>query len=319
MSLQQALQASTTTTNKLFNELQNTSDRALKARERLSGELIQELRRHADIEQKDLLPALAGDQGNADVASDAATTNRDLRAKIDELESLPKGDSSFLPLVAELRKLFKELVKDERKELLPAVEQALSDEETEALERTIEAPGDRPEAEQSSEGEQEQDGDEPSSEAAHEQDGGEQLAEPEPETERVEQPAERSDAEARKGKNVVRLAASQREADEPSDKAPAAVADRDSSRDGDKGPPRKLARIGAELRSVLVKSIKRSGHDSLELGKGILHDPKSIIRAQRTYLAATTRNVVESTKEIFAIIRGEPAADDPSLDPVTNV
>src|SRR4029453_9099419 len=46
---------------------------------------------------------------------------------------MPKGGEEFPSKLAELRKVFEQHVRDEKRELLPAVSQALSDEEAQAV------------------------------------------------------------------------------------------------------------------------------------------------------------------------------------------
>jgi hypothetical protein len=139
MTLQQTLQANTGKTKELFDQLQDTSDQAVKKRENLFGELARELRLHADLEQRDLIPALRKNDETKDLATEAAKTNRELRAKIDEIEALPKGDGNFQPRLAELRKLFDQQLREERRELVPAIRHNLSGKEVAAVEDKIEA------------------------------------------------------------------------------------------------------------------------------------------------------------------------------------
>ena len=65
--------------------------------------------------------------------SRATKANKELLAALDELEALPKGEAVFVERVTALRKLLQQHLRDERQELLPAVENALSDEEVDAV------------------------------------------------------------------------------------------------------------------------------------------------------------------------------------------
>src|SRR3712207_8922892 len=59
---------------------------------------------------------------------------------------MPKEGQDFLKRVAELRRVFQQHVRDEKKELLPAVRKALSEEEAQGIVERIEA--DKAEVEQ---------------------------------------------------------------------------------------------------------------------------------------------------------------------------
>jgi len=69
---------------------------------------------------------------------DALSDNRELRKLLGQLERTPKDDENFLSKVVELTRLFPQHVGDEKKELLPAVTKALSDEEAETVLANIE-------------------------------------------------------------------------------------------------------------------------------------------------------------------------------------
>ena len=69
---------------------------------------------------------------------DALSDNREIRKLLGQLERTPKDDENFLSKVMELRKPFQQHVRDEKKELLPAVTKALSDEEAETILANIE-------------------------------------------------------------------------------------------------------------------------------------------------------------------------------------
>jgi hypothetical protein len=55
-----------------------------------------------------------------------------------ELERLPKNSAEFISRVTELRTLFQQHIRDDRRELLPAVLEVLSDEEANAMVETVE-------------------------------------------------------------------------------------------------------------------------------------------------------------------------------------
>jgi hypothetical protein len=123
--------------NELFAKLLATSDAAVKTRERLFQDLREELELLARLQEEHLFPVLRR-HGMLDLLRDAAKDNEETATKLAELEGMPKNGSEFLDRVAELRKTFQQHIRDDRKELLPAVLQVLSDEEAQAVAEKVE-------------------------------------------------------------------------------------------------------------------------------------------------------------------------------------
>jgi hypothetical protein len=76
--------------------------------------------------------------GRFDLLQQALTDNEETNALLAELERLPKNSAEFISQVTELRTLFQQHIRDDRRELLPAVLEVLSDEETNAMIETVE-------------------------------------------------------------------------------------------------------------------------------------------------------------------------------------
>ena len=362
MTLQQTLQANDRKTIELFDKLQDTSDQAVKTRENLFGDLSHELRLHADIEQKHLFPALRGNDQTKDLVADATKTNRELRAKIDEIEGLAKGDKSFLPRLAELRKLFDEQVRDERRQLLPAARKALSDEEAQALADKIEARRAKAEEDQRADAEAKREAAKAEAEASRTAAEGRQAASEAVDSAKdsARELGKSASAAVRNGAEAARATGERaavevsrtvsRVRDEVSDTASrvrdqaadtaqrardkaedtarrlrqeaedTVAAYRETARERGRDVAavgsalRNFNRAGAEVRTVLVNSIRRSGRDMLELGKHIGRNPREFGAAQRDYAAAATRNLIETTNEVLAIIRSASAAGRQPLE-----
>jgi hypothetical protein len=123
--------------NELFDKLLATSDNAVKTRERLFADLKEELILLADLQEEHLFPVLRR-HGMRDLVQEAVNDNEVTGALLAELEAMPKNSSDFLGRVAELRQVFQQHIRDDRKELLPAVLKVLSDEEAEAVVEQVE-------------------------------------------------------------------------------------------------------------------------------------------------------------------------------------
>jgi hypothetical protein len=123
--------------NELFDKLLATSDNAVKTRERLLAELKEELELLASLQEEHLFPVLTR-HGMHDLVREATNDNQQTAALLGELERMPKNDAEFLGKVTELRRAFQQHIRDDRKELLPAVLKVLSDEEANAIAETVE-------------------------------------------------------------------------------------------------------------------------------------------------------------------------------------
>ena len=137
-TIRQFIQTSPTKAMELFGRLLDTSDTAVKTRERLFGQLKDELELAASLEEQHLFPVLKKHKETKELVQEALSDNKQTRKLLTELEHTAKDDEQFIPKVLELRKSFQQHVRDEKKELLPAVLKALSDEEAETILANIE-------------------------------------------------------------------------------------------------------------------------------------------------------------------------------------
>ena len=139
MTFRQLILNSPAKANELFAKLAETTDGAVKTREKLFSELKEELELLARLEEEHLFPVLRKHKQTKGLVSDAVNDNKQTKALLAEIDGMPKDGEEFRNKVAELRRVFQQHVRDEKKELLPAVRQALSDEETQAIVERIEA------------------------------------------------------------------------------------------------------------------------------------------------------------------------------------
>ena len=123
--------------NELFDKLLATSDNAVKTRERLLADLKEELELLATLQEEHLFPVLTR-HGMQELVREATNDNQETAALLGELERMPKNSSEFISKVTELRRAFQQHIRDDRKELLPAVLKVLSDEEANAIAETVE-------------------------------------------------------------------------------------------------------------------------------------------------------------------------------------
>ncbi len=129
MTLRQTIQAAPGKTSDLIAKLSDTSNQAVKTREGLFAQLRDELTRYVEVEEQHFLPLLRKHDGTRTLAADALKGSKDLRASLSKLNEMPKDSEGFLAELEELNKSFQQHLRNERKELLPAVLKAFSDEE----------------------------------------------------------------------------------------------------------------------------------------------------------------------------------------------
>jgi len=139
MNFRTLMQAGPAKANELFTRLAETSDGAVKTREKLFSELKNELELHASLEEQHLFPILRRNPETKEMVADAIKDNKELRAKLAELEALPKSDEAFPERLKELQKTFRQHARDEKRELLPAVQRALSEEQVHGVAEKFEA------------------------------------------------------------------------------------------------------------------------------------------------------------------------------------
>jgi len=133
------MQAGPAKANELFAKLSETSDGAVKTRERLFAELKADLEFHTSLEEQHLFPVLRRNPETKDLVADAIRDNKELRAKVAELDGMAKNDAIFSERLSELQKVFRQHARDDRKELFPAVQRTLSEEQVQSVTDKMEA------------------------------------------------------------------------------------------------------------------------------------------------------------------------------------
>ena len=89
MNFRTMMQSGPAKAMELFSRLADTSDGAVKTRERLFAELKAELELHTSLEEQHLFPILRKNAETRDLVADAIRVNKELRAKLSELDAMP--------------------------------------------------------------------------------------------------------------------------------------------------------------------------------------------------------------------------------------
>jgi flagellar biosynthesis GTPase FlhF len=125
MTFDEFIQDGLSKADKLFDKLAQSGPNAVKTRERLFADLKAELSHLSRFERHHLIPAL-GDHKKTQPLVKALDQDREKVANLlSELETAPRAGDAFLLKLTELQGAFQAHVRNERKELLPAVLDAL--------------------------------------------------------------------------------------------------------------------------------------------------------------------------------------------------
>lgn len=114
------------TVKKLFRDFKATSDRAVKARQRLAERLVKELSIHAAIEEQILYPRVRTvlPKGNK-LADHAIEEHQEAKELLDRIDGMAGDEPELVPTVQRLTKVINDHVKEEEgglfKELRSAV------------------------------------------------------------------------------------------------------------------------------------------------------------------------------------------------------
>lgn len=121
-----------------FEKLAETSNAAVKTRERLSAQLKTEVEVHAKVVQEHIYPLLRKNEETRDLVPDVKERN-DVKRLLTALERTPKDDESFLTQLKELKKVVEQNLRIEQRQIFPAIEKLIGGEEAEELAKRIAA------------------------------------------------------------------------------------------------------------------------------------------------------------------------------------
>jgi Hemerythrin HHE cation binding domain/Phasin protein len=279
MTITQLIQNSPSKANELFGKLADTSDGAVKTREKLFSELKDELETLASLEEKHLFPVLRKHQETKDLVVDAINDNKEVRKLLADLEKIPKTDPEFAPKLGELRKIFQQHVRDEKKELLPAVRKALSAEETQTVIERIEAGRAEAESDKKDEG-KERKTEERKAEAKS-GNGAAEKSQPAEEKSKASQAAQVRQYDEGKSREAV----ASRKADEAADNAAPAKRMLEAGADEASKIPEAAAEVSREVADAGAKAAQRSLR--------VVEASADIARSASDATAQSTRQVAE--------------------------
>lgn len=153
MDFAQTIKSEHQRANDILERLADTSDGALKTRERLSSQLASLLEEHTRKEEAAFYPALAQHRDAHEKVGEfldgAQAAHNEISRLATEINGMAKDDESFLARVNELRRTAHQHMREEER-LLNPLRRALSEEETRSLDEAM-AGGEEGEASQQDE------------------------------------------------------------------------------------------------------------------------------------------------------------------------
>lgn len=127
------------TVKSVFQELEETTSRAVKKREHLFAELNMELTVHALAEEKYLYPLLKEADESHELALEAVEEHKVVKRLLKELEAGDKGTDEWLAKLKVLKENVEHHVEEEEGELFKKAKQVIEPDVAEQLAKEVEA------------------------------------------------------------------------------------------------------------------------------------------------------------------------------------
>jgi hypothetical protein len=136
MDVQQFFKRDHALIKELFDKLAQTSDHALKTRERVFAQLMTEIEAHKTVVEQRLYPILAKHKETRNLKPSARERSQ-IDRQLSQVEDIPKDDPHFLPKLRELKKTVEAQLREEARHIVPALKKALEPEAFKALAREL--------------------------------------------------------------------------------------------------------------------------------------------------------------------------------------
>lgn len=123
----------------IFEELEPTTNRAVKTREELFTELKNDLDVHSQIEEQILYPALKDAEPTHEITLEAFEEHHVVKELLSELEAMPVGSDEWSAKLKVLQENVEHHVEEEEGEMFPKAREVLSREQLEELGARLQA------------------------------------------------------------------------------------------------------------------------------------------------------------------------------------
>lgn len=122
---------------KLFEQLESTRSSSSKKREKLLGQLAEEITLHTKAEEEILYPAMKKKDKN--LALESYEAHHVVSCILDELKVLPVTNEEWLPKLVTLKKIFIQHVNEEVKKLFPLVKKTFDPDQRKEMTEEMQA------------------------------------------------------------------------------------------------------------------------------------------------------------------------------------
>jgi iron-sulfur cluster repair protein YtfE (RIC family) len=123
----------------IFEQIEETTERAVKGREELYGRLRMELDIHSEIEEEVFYPSIEELDETRALTLEAYEEHNVVKQLLDELDALPVDDETWTAKLKVLHENVDHHVEEEETELFPLVRQVLTKEAIEELGERLQA------------------------------------------------------------------------------------------------------------------------------------------------------------------------------------
>jgi len=121
----------------LLEKIADTSEGAVKTREKLFDQIRTELEIHAQIEEKHLYPRAKKEPELRDLEKHAEEEHGQVKRMLAAISKLPVDSDEFLQRIGELTASVQDHVEEEEQEMLPKAEEILGQEECERIAKLL--------------------------------------------------------------------------------------------------------------------------------------------------------------------------------------
>lgn len=136
MDFLQTIKAEHAKANDVIDKLGDTSEGAVKTRERLTSQLRTLLDEHSRKEEDYLYPMLIAQREAKDFLEGAYQAHEEIKRMAGELDAMEKGDSGFLPKLKDLEQRARQHMREEER-LLSSIRKSISEVEIRSLDEAF--------------------------------------------------------------------------------------------------------------------------------------------------------------------------------------
>src|SRR5215210_3446022 len=123
----------------IFEEIEQTTERAVKTREELFARLRSELELHSQIEEATLYPALKQEEESREITLEAIEEHRVVKRLLKELEATPVESEQWMAKMTVLKENVEHHIEEEENEMFKSAREVLSKDQIENLTARVEA------------------------------------------------------------------------------------------------------------------------------------------------------------------------------------